>query len=214
MNCKVEHVYKNMRYKILKFNGEVYILDMDRSFWTIFIPFIYWFIPHKCYKIDNETYNLIQMTEEKQISVGSMALLGGGVSILFVNLLKPLFYELNIPTTIGINSIALSLVIILSFLVRLFIHKRLYNNLHKIIDLNKAPIIKLKVRPSKTNYFLKYSFSFLFSWGLASLFGFAFIHFGNIIVLLGGFILLFLGLILNLQAIPIGRTKVHVLNEC
>lgn len=210
MKCKVESIHKNRRYKILRFNEAFYIVDMDRSFWLIFFPFAFWFLPHYAFQISKESYKRIQITQSEQMSVGSLALLGGGISVLFVNLLKPLFYQLNIQTTLGVNIIVLSLIIMFSLLARFYIHKRLSNDLQELIDINKIPKVRINVSPNNKDYILKYSLSFLFSWSLAFLFGYAFVLIGNLIVLLGCFILLYLGLILNLQAIPNGYAKVHI----
>lgn len=210
MKTKVEYMYKNRRYKILRFNEAFYIVDMDRSFWLILFPFAFWTFPHYAFQISKETYKRIQITQSEQMSVGSMALLGGGISVLFVNLLKPLFYQLNIQTTLSLNIIVLFVIIIFSLLARFYIHKRLSNNLQELIDINKVPKVRISVRPNNKDYILKYSFSFLFSWSLAFLFGYAFVLLGNLIVLLGCFILLYLGLILNLQAIPNDYAKVHI----
>jgi len=38
---KVEHMYKNVRFKLLQVDDTYYLLDMDRLAWSIVFPFIY-----------------------------------------------------------------------------------------------------------------------------------------------------------------------------
>ena len=53
MNCEVQHLEKNIRYRILIIDGEEYILDMERSFWKIVFPFFNWLLPSTAFKVED-----------------------------------------------------------------------------------------------------------------------------------------------------------------
>ncbi len=213
MKCKVEQVYKNMRYKVLRLNGNLYILDMDRSFWGFLFPFVYWFMHHKAYKIDKETYKLIQMPKSEQMSTGSIALLGGGISILFVNLLKPLLSELNLHIVLGIKILFLIIIIILSIFIRLYIHNRLFKNLNRTVDFETLHPIYLKIKPERPKYCLIYFLGYLFIWGFTFIGCGIFWIEGNMIILMLTPLIIIWGLIWNSTVIPVGTAEVTILDK-
>lgn len=213
MFIEVEHVYKIMRYKIIRFKDDFYIVDMDQSLWFLLFPFVFWFIPHTVYKIDKDTYKLIQIPKNEQMSVGSMALLGGGISFLFFNLLKPVLYALNIPVAWGTKIFLFIILIIVSIFLRLYIHRRLFENLNKIVNLENLHTIKLKINPGKPRYYLIYSLAFLFAWGLVLASSAFFLAEGNVIAIIAVLSFTLLALIWHAQVIPIGTAKVTIIDE-
>src|SRR5699024_9346532 len=52
MDYGVSFLTRNMRYRIVQKGDEHYILDMEQSIWPIFIPFLFWIIPQRMYKVD------------------------------------------------------------------------------------------------------------------------------------------------------------------
>lgn len=54
MDCRVEFLKANRRYRIFHMNGQPYILDMEKSYWLIFMPILLWLLPQKIYKIDTK----------------------------------------------------------------------------------------------------------------------------------------------------------------
>ncbi|BAC13279.1 hypothetical conserved protein [Oceanobacillus iheyensis HTE831] len=54
MDCEIQHLDKNMRYRILIINGEQYILDMERSVWKIIFPILFWLIPSPVFKVEDQ----------------------------------------------------------------------------------------------------------------------------------------------------------------
>jgi len=53
MKCEVQKAM-NIRFRILKIEGNTYILDMSQSKWNIVFPFLTWILPHTIYKVDGE----------------------------------------------------------------------------------------------------------------------------------------------------------------
>lgn len=53
MNCEVQRLEDNIRYRILIINEEQYVLDMEQSFWKIIFPFLFWMLPSTVYKVED-----------------------------------------------------------------------------------------------------------------------------------------------------------------
>src|SRR5699024_8878223 len=77
----LEHVFKNKRYKLLHVDGAYYIYDADRLMWSSVFPFIYWFIPHPVYQIDQATYEKLKMPDEEKRSRTWLIVLVLGISV-------------------------------------------------------------------------------------------------------------------------------------
>ncbi|MRX72695.1 DUF443 family protein [Bacillus lacus] len=56
MKCEVQ-VTKTLRYRLLKIEGQTYILNMSQFIWNIVFPFLIWILPQTIYKVDGEELN-------------------------------------------------------------------------------------------------------------------------------------------------------------
>ena len=92
MDCEVQDVKKNMRYKILSINGEHYLLDIRPSFWKNLFPFIFWLLPFRVFRIeDMVVLEKLKSKKIKQKSSMNTVLFAGGAGVLISNLfLDPL----------------------------------------------------------------------------------------------------------------------------
>lgn len=54
MNCEVNLLTKNARYRIIHIAEEYYLIDIEKSIWLLFLPILLWLTPHKVYKINAE----------------------------------------------------------------------------------------------------------------------------------------------------------------
>ncbi|GIO23661.1 hypothetical protein J11TS1_22420 [Oceanobacillus sp. J11TS1] len=66
MQCKVQRVYKNTRFRVLKVGGEAYILDLSQSIWGLFFPFLTWITPNTVYKVDEEEANKLVQAKKRR----------------------------------------------------------------------------------------------------------------------------------------------------
>ncbi|MFD1414137.1 DUF443 family protein [Oceanobacillus jeddahense] len=67
MNCEVQHLAENIRYRILVINGEQYLLDMERSFGKILFPFFFWMLPSPIFKVENQDImGKLKVTKKKR----------------------------------------------------------------------------------------------------------------------------------------------------
>ncbi|MBT2598931.1 MULTISPECIES: DUF443 family protein [Oceanobacillus] len=209
MNCEVQHIDKNIRYRILIINGEHYILDMERSFLSIIFPFLFWMFPSTVFKV--EDLNIVeQLKEPKREKVDSswLTFLGGLAYVLGI-LLTPLMDYFNIPSSILVNTIMLVFVLILVALLYLSIssnRKRKLNNIVKLEELQKN---LLRIRPSSIKQIFKVLVVYTWFLGL-SLLGFvAYIQTGNIMVLIIGSGLFFILLLVSRITVEEGHTTVR-----
>lgn len=92
MNCEVQRVYKNPRYRILIIEEEKYILDLGQSFWNVLFPFLFWMLPISVFKVDDpEIWRGLKEPQSKQSNIGiSVILFVGGLSVLLGQHLIPL----------------------------------------------------------------------------------------------------------------------------
>ncbi|WP_419893664.1 DUF443 family protein [Oceanobacillus kimchii] len=208
MNCEVQHIDKNIRYRII-INGEHYILDMERSFLSIIFPFLFWMFPSTVFKV--EDLNIVeQLKEPKREKVDSswLTFLGGLAYVLGI-LLTPLMDYFNIPSSILVNTIMLVFVLILVALLYLSIssnRKRKLNNIVKLEELQKN---LLRIRPSSIKQIFKVLVVYTWFLGL-SLLGFvAYIQTGNIMVLIIGSGLFFILLLVSRITVEEGHTTVR-----
>lgn len=126
LECEAEHVFKNIRYKIIRVNEDYYILDMDQSIWTIIFPFLFWFIPHTVYKIDRYTFEELKMPLKYQGGRGGFILLGTGISLILVQFIQPLLNGIMFQTSMFVNVFIIILSLILCIFYRIRVHHTRY----------------------------------------------------------------------------------------
>ena len=98
MDCRVEFLTKNRRYRIVYMDGEYYILDMEKSFWLIFLPILIWLIPQKIYKIDVEIVKQLKTSIKRSGSqVG-----GAGSASILAPMVKPILDQ-TIESSLLVN---------------------------------------------------------------------------------------------------------------
>lgn len=135
MNCEVQHLDKNMRYRILIINGEHYILDMERSFWKIIFPFLFWMLPSTVFKVDDPDIVKQLKTEVKEKSAGSLAVSLGGIAYAIGILLAPLMGYFNIISTSLVNIIVLIFVLFMVAFLYFSINRKRKEKLENVIKL-------------------------------------------------------------------------------
>lgn len=133
MNCNVEGVYMNLRYRILNIGEERYILDMGgSSFWRILFPLLYWIIPVNVYKVDdNELLEKIVTPYIEQKGIGWQLALGSFVPLGLGNLLYPLveYFNMEITPLTSIIIIAIIFFLLIDFFsIQIYYMEKNHNN--------------------------------------------------------------------------------------
>lgn len=113
MNCEVQHLAKNIRYRIIIINGEYYILDMERSFWKIIFPFLFFLIPSPIFKVEDQDIVERLKTKKKEKMGSSLAISLGGIAYAIGILLAPLTSYFDISSSPLVNVILLTPVLLI-----------------------------------------------------------------------------------------------------
>ncbi|HAY3487813.1 TPA: DUF443 domain-containing protein, partial [Staphylococcus aureus] len=111
MLCEVIAIYKNPKYRIIKYNDEYLMIDIISTWISLFFPFINWFITKRYVKISREEFENLNIVKPAKKNVfwpvaGSSALLGVALRkythLLDVQLDKKLVIAICCITFIGI----------------------------------------------------------------------------------------------------------------
>ncbi|WP_077596338.1 DUF443 family protein [Oceanobacillus kimchii] len=209
MNCEVQHLDKNMRYRILIINGEHYILDMERSFWKIIFPFLFWMLPSTVFKVDDPDIVKQLKTEVKEKSAGSLAVSLGGIAYAIGILLAPLMGYFNIISTSLVNIIVLIFVLFMVAFLYFSINRKRKEKLENVIKLETLSKHVLWVLPSSIKHVFKFLVAYIFLLVFELLGFLAYIQTGNVMVLIIASGLLFILLPINRVTVEEGYTTVR-----
>ncbi|WP_449354449.1 DUF443 family protein [Virgibacillus natechei] len=208
MNCEVQHLTENIRYRILIIDGEHYILDMEQSFWKIIFPFLFWVLPSPVFKVENQSIMEQLKGPKTEKKSGSLLVFLGVIAFLLGNLLTPLMDYFEIQSSPLVNIllviVALILVALLYFSISHKRKKKLYND----VQLETLQQHVLWIRPRSTKQIFKLLAFLIWFFGFVSLGFAAYILTGNIMVLIIASGLLFALLLANRITVEGGRTKV------
>ncbi|APC49407.1 DUF443 family protein [Virgibacillus halodenitrificans] len=204
----IKGVYKNPRYRILSMDNSSYIMDVGDSLWKIFIPFVYWFLPHKVYKI--EDYQIV----EKLISLSvkqsnTRPIFGTGISILIASLITPFINIFDIPTSLIFNISVIVFLLIVSFIFLSYLNKMFQRHLNSKVNINELQKSKLLVRPRSLKYIIKFLFSYFFILLFIVMGSSLYLIHGNALVLVITLFLLAFLFLISLLAIPVGEVISH-----
>ncbi|WP_419893667.1 DUF443 family protein [Oceanobacillus kimchii] len=209
MNCEVQHLDKNMRYRILIINGEHYILDMERSFWKIIFPFLFWMLPSTVFKVDDPDIVKQLKTEVKEKSAGSLAVSLGGIAYAIGILLAPLMGYFNIISTSLVNIIVLIFVLFMVAFLYFSINRKRKEKLENVIKLETLSKHVLWVLPSSIKHVFKFLVAYIFLLVFELLGFLAYIQTDNVMVLIIASGLLFILLPINRVTVEEGYTTVR-----
>ncbi|MFS0752066.1 DUF443 domain-containing protein [Oceanobacillus sp. 1P07AA] len=211
MECKVQLLNKNLRYRILEINGEEYVLDFGNSIWKIIFPFLHWVLPNPVYKIDNheiiEKLKVPQENQPKKISTGTGAV-GGLIGVSLAGLIRPLANAFHIPSTSLVNLIITIIVVMIALSVFVYMNRRHEKNLTAIVDYTHYPRKKIWIKPPTLKFFFIICFAYLFFMAFTVVPLLGFIETGNMVVFFGGIVVLFITLMITYMTIPPGNTTV------
>ncbi|WP_449354445.1 DUF443 domain-containing protein [Virgibacillus natechei] len=209
MNCEVHGVYKNLRYRILVIDDQIYILDLGRSIWKIVFPFFFWMFPNTIFKVENhETVEKLRAPEVKQTSTGGIGILGGGIAVLIANLLRPLTDYFDIQSSSFVNSIIVMISVIMLVSLRFYINHLNKKNLYKVVNLEQLSTERLWIRPKPFKHFSLVLGMYLFFLAFTVMLFVAFIEFPNVMILFITMILLLFVLFASSITVAVGYTTV------
>ncbi|TXL66724.1 DUF443 domain-containing protein [Cerasibacillus terrae] len=214
LECEAEHVFKNIRYKIIRVKDDYYILDMDQSIWTIIFPFLFWFIPHTVYKINRNTFEELKMPLKYQGGRGGFILLGTGISLILAQFIQPLLNGIMFQASMFVNVFIIIFSLILCIFYRIRVHHTRHKKMNEVIAMKKLEQEVIKIRPKLLKHYVMLIFFFLFTLAFIIPSMISFIQMGHIIPMLGFIAATAMFFILNTMAIFPGPAKVKfVMNK-
>ncbi|WP_411231279.1 DUF443 family protein [Terribacillus halophilus] len=210
MNAQADFVYKKMRYNLITINNDYYILDKDSPKWLIYLPFLFWFFPHKAYKIKKPDMLNKVIKSDSQQKGSYINIFAIVIGLALANLLRPIMnqFDVNIPTVL--TTIIIGVITLLIILLRSHISRSNKKSLYNQIRTDNMEETLLLVKFNNFRFLLAYILYYVFI--LAFVFGmvYAYILYGNTIILLFYMITLFLLTMGNLFAVWPGRVKVRL----
>ena len=208
----VEHMFKNVRYKLLQVDNKYYLLDMDRLVWSIVFPFIYWFVPHLVYQIDKANYESLKIPDEQRGGRiwGVLAIAGisvplgrliGSISDQYIDAMPYVFMMIMFIVFIGI-----------SICIRLFVCRSNNRKMNNRIRLDMTPKRHIKIRPTIVGFFKAFLMYFSFL-GLSIFAGFLYVELKDFLA--GVCFVMFVSLfsLTNTFIIPPGSVQVTYLKD-
>lgn len=206
MECRVDLLAKNRRYRILNIDDKHYILDIETSIWPIFFPFLFWLMPQKIYKIDFETVKKLKEPVSGPNNLGTIMIIGIGGSAVLSRILQPIL-DFNVQTTTLGNVVMLIIPVVIITFLRLYMRGKLNEKLKESVSLDRLYTGTIKVKPKLLKHYIAPIFSHLFFLLVILFAAFFFIqtsHFVGIICFIVIFPIL---LLLNTSAIQPGLAK-------
>lgn len=204
----LEHVFKNIRYKLLDVNGNNYVYDTDRLAWSFIFPFIHWFIPHPVYQIDETTYEELKMPDEENRRRTWIVILAASMSIALVRLLSSVIDKLDNSLSFRPTILLLFVCIAITMMIRVSLHRAKCKELNHKIELDSLPVVFVYIKPANKKSYMLAVYYYLFSLTLSLLAGFGYMETRNIVI---GMIFIAFTLVfslINTLVTPIGSVKV------
>lgn len=208
MNCEVQHLEKNIRYRILIINGEQYILDMERSFWKTVFPFFNWVLPSTVFKVENSS--IVERLKEpnKEKVRGGWGTSLAGIGYFLGILLAPLMGYFEIPMSPLVNTMLLVLALIFVTILYMSMSNRRKKKLETVVDLDELSRRELRILPSSKKQVFKLLAAFLWFVVFNGFFLAVYIVSGNIMVLFGVSFFFFIYLLASRVTVEEGHTTV------
>lgn len=208
MNCEVQRLDNNMRYRILIINGEQYILDMERSFWRIIFPFFVWMLPNKVFKVEDAsiTERLKEPNREKVGGAWVSSLVG--ISYFLGILLAPLmdYFEIPISPLVNVTLLIISLALVVLLYLSMSRHRK--KKLENVIEIEMLPEHELWIRPKSKKQLFTLLAAYVWLLGFDVFIFAGYVVSRNIMLLIIASSLLFLLLLLNRITVEEGHTTV------
>lgn len=212
MNCEVQRLEDNIRYRILIINEEQYVLDMEQSFWKIIFPFLFWMLPSTVYKVEDPIILERLKKPNKEKKAGSSWIVAlAGLGYFIGIMLAPMMDYFEISMTPLMNTMLLMLTLILVVFLYMSMSHQRKQRFENIVNIDRLTKRRLLIRPSPKQIF-KWSISYIFILLLIGLFIMGYIEYGNIMLLLFASFFLFIYLLPSRITVEEGQNTVRFID--
>ncbi|UTR13811.1 DUF443 domain-containing protein [Salipaludibacillus sp. LMS25] len=192
MNSELQLIYKNIRYRLVYIEGHYYLVDIMNSLWKVIFPFVFWFFPHKAYRINDE--KIVEKLRDPTIPqkrTMHFSFFALGLALAIARILGEIDDYFQLATSSVTNTVILVCSLIVFFLFACRISHIFKGNLTKKVSINQLPTDHLVIRPSSFKYSILFFVYYLIFLVGAVLTCWMFIDDGNLIVLICALVFVF-----------------------
>ncbi|MCO4454814.1 hypothetical protein AXE89_08815 [Staphylococcus aureus] len=204
MLCESKQIYKNPKYRVIRYNNEYFMVDLVSTWITYFFPLINWFMPKKYAKISEKEFESLNIVKPVKNNVFWPV---AGSSVLFGIILRKYgnFFNVQFEKKVVITVFFIMLIGILIFYF--YLNKKLKLKIFNTNVVNKNRIVLIPT--FKQGCLIVFAYLFL---GSASIFTLAILlttESQNIIIFLTWVIITMFFFLVNMASI--GNKNVHVI---
>ncbi|HDG5481629.1 TPA: DUF443 family protein [Staphylococcus aureus] len=204
MLCESKQIYKNPKYRVIRYNNEYFMVDLVSTWITYFFPLINWFMPKKYAKISEKEFESLNIVKPVKNNVFWPV---AGSSVLFGIILRKYgnFFNVQFEKKVAITVFFIMLIGILIFYF--YLNKKLKLKIFNTNVVNKNKIVLIPT--FKQGCLIVFAYLFL---GSASIFTLAILlttESQNIIIFLTWVIITMFFFLVNMASI--GNKNVHVI---
>ncbi|CAC7467121.1 TPA: DUF443 family protein [Staphylococcus aureus] len=190
MLCESRQIYKNPKYRVIKYNNEYFMVDLVSTWITYFFPMINWFLPKKYAKISENEFERLNIVEPVKNNVFWPV---AGSSVLFGIILRKYgnFFNVQFEKQLAITVFFIMLIL------------KIFNT--NVVNKNRVVLIPT----FKQGLLIVFAYIFL---GSASIFTLTILlttESQNIIIFLTWVIITMFFFLVNMASI--GNTNIHVI---
>ncbi|HDG6046713.1 TPA: DUF443 family protein [Staphylococcus aureus] len=204
MLCESKQIYKNPKYRVIRYNDEYFMIDLVSTWITYFLPMINWFVPKKYAKISEKEFESLNIIKPVKNNIFWPI---AGSSVLFGIILRKYgnFFNVQFEKKVAITVFFIMLIGMLIFYF--YLNKKLKLKIFNTNVVNKNRIVLIPT--FKQGCLIVFAYIFL---GSASIFTLTILlttESQNIIIFITWVIITMFFFLVNMASI--GNEKVHVI---
>ncbi|HDP5854432.1 DUF443 family protein [Staphylococcus aureus] len=204
MLCESKQIYKNPKYRVIRYNDEYFMIDLVSTWITYFLPMINWFVPKKYAKISEKEFESLNIIKPVKNNIFWPV---AGSSVIFGIILRKYgnFFNVQFEKKVAITVFFIMLIGMLIFYF--YLNKKLKLKIFNTNVVNKNRIVLIPT--FKQVCLIVFAYIFL---GSASIFTLTILlttESQNIIIFITWVIITMFFFLVNMASI--GNEKVHVI---
>ncbi|WP_088816364.1 MULTISPECIES: DUF443 family protein [Listeria] len=154
-SADIEGIYKNIRYRIIHSENEVYLLDLDSPFLFFIFPFFSGLFTRKVHIIDPQIASQLAIPDEvKRKQKENLKMPYKSILAVLIIFLIPIYrkisFQFHLP--VGIEYITFAILCTLIILMRILISKNAKKKLTEKVNLKSLDYKKIKIKPESFKY--------------------------------------------------------------
>ncbi|HCX9281221.1 TPA: DUF443 family protein [Staphylococcus aureus] len=204
MLCESKQIYKNPKYRVIRYNDEYFMIDLVSTWITYFLPMINWFVPKKYAKISEKEFESLNIIKPVKNNIFWPV---AGSSVLFGIILRKYGNSFNVQFEKKLAITVFFIMLIGMLIFYFYLNKKLKLKIFNTNVVNKNRIVLIPT--FKQGCLIVFAYIFL---GSASIFTLTILlttESQNIIIFITWVIITMFFFLVNMASI--GNEKVHVI---